>query len=53
MGRPPSLSWAEERALVGYIVVLSRGLFPGLKHMALQAANELRAARTPPAPCQK
>src|SRR6185437_14683069 len=35
VGRPPALTWAEERAVVGYIIMLDRGLFPAFKTMAL------------------
>ncbi|KAF5697454.1 hypothetical protein FMUND_15407 [Fusarium mundagurra] len=47
-GRPRNLDESEERAVTAYIVWLERAGFPCNQLLIEQAANELRASRTPP-----
>ncbi|TXC01946.1 hypothetical protein FocTR4_00008325 [Fusarium oxysporum f. sp. cubense] len=48
-GRPRNLDEAEERAVIAYIVWLERAGFPCNQLLIEEAANDLRASRTPPA----
>ncbi|KAG7403079.1 hypothetical protein Forpi1262_v018841 [Fusarium oxysporum f. sp. raphani] len=48
-GRPRNLDEAEERAVIVYIVWLERAGFPCNQLLIEEAANDLRASRTPPA----
>ncbi|KAG8664959.1 uncharacterized protein FPOAC1_012936 [Fusarium poae] len=48
-GRPRNLGEAEERAVIAYIVWLERAGFPCNQLLIEEAANDLRASRTPPA----
>ncbi|RKK61040.1 hypothetical protein BFJ69_g17166 [Fusarium oxysporum] len=50
VGRPRNLDEAEERAMIAYIVWLERAGFPCNQLLIEEAANKLRASRTPPAP---
>ncbi|EGU77976.1 hypothetical protein FOXB_11511 [Fusarium oxysporum f. sp. conglutinans Fo5176] len=48
-GRPRNLDEAEEKAVIAYIMWLERSGFPCNQQLIEEAANELRASRTPPA----
>ncbi|KAG7417248.1 hypothetical protein Forpe1208_v004195 [Fusarium oxysporum f. sp. rapae] len=50
VGRPRNLDEAEERAVIAYIMWLERAGFPCNQLLIEEAANTLRASRTPPAP---
>ena len=49
VGRPRSLTNAEEDAVVAYAVGLCRGGFDAGQEMVIEAANTLRRRRSPPA----
>ncbi|KAG7404257.1 hypothetical protein Forpe1208_v015700 [Fusarium oxysporum f. sp. rapae] len=48
VGRPRNLDEAEERAVTAYIIWLERAGFPCNQLLIKEAANTLRASRTPP-----
>ncbi|KAG7404140.1 hypothetical protein Forpe1208_v015563 [Fusarium oxysporum f. sp. rapae] len=50
VGRPRNLDEAEERAVIAYFMWLERAGFPCNQLLIEEAANTLRASRTPPAP---
>jgi hypothetical protein len=49
-GRPRNLDESEDRALVAYVMWLERCGFPANQVVIEDAANELRASRSPPDP---